>query len=59
MEKQELPLGFGFALAQNPEAMKNFSALPQPKQEEVIQRAHQASSKDAMQSLMDELASAQ
>ena len=25
MESNELPLGFGFALAQNPEAMRNFA----------------------------------
>ncbi|MBQ9168736.1 MAG: hypothetical protein IJX67_10070 [Oscillospiraceae bacterium] len=55
MNKNEMPLGFGFALAQNPEAMKIFSNLPQPKQSEILQKAHCVSSKAEMQSLVDSL----
>ena len=56
MDKQEMPLGFGFALAQNPAAMKNFSNLPQAKQSEILQKAHSVSSKQEMQLLVNDLA---
>lgn len=55
MDKEGLPLGFGFALAQNPDAMKNFSSLPKSKQSEILQKVHAVSSKDEMQSLVDDL----
>lgn len=55
MDKNDLPLGFAFALAQNPDAMKNFSNLPEAKQSEFLQRAHSVSSKSEMQSLVNDL----
>ena len=55
MDKNELPLGFGFALAQNPEAMQRFSALSETKRAAVLQRAHNVSSKEEMESLVREL----
>ena len=55
MDKNDLPLGFGFALAQNPDAMKRFSDLPESKRSEIVQRARSVSSKAQMQSLVDDL----
>lgn len=55
MNKNDLPLGFCFALAQNPDAMQIFSNLSGEKQEEFIIRAHNVSSKDEMQALVGEL----
>ena len=55
MDQHGLPLGFGFALAQNPEAMKKFSALPEAQRSELLQRAHTVSSKEEMQALVDGL----
>lgn len=55
MERNELPLGLGFALAQNPDAMKNFADLPAGEQAKIIQRAHSVTSKPEMQSLVNEL----
>ncbi len=55
MDKTKLPLGFGFALVQNPEAMKVFSDLPEERQSEILQKAHRASSKNEMQALVDSL----
>jgi len=55
MTRNDLPLGFSFALAQNPEAMKRFSNLPEPKQYELLQRASRVSSKDEMESLVNSL----
>lgn len=57
MDRNEMPLGFGFALAQNPEAMMNFANLPEPQRSAVLERAHTASSKYEMQSVVNELAS--
>ena len=56
MEGEDLPLGFSFALAQNPDAMKAFSNLSKQAQTEILQRAHAVSSKGEMQSLVNSLA---
>ncbi len=55
MDRTDLPLGFSFALSMNPDAMKTFSNLPEQKQTEILQRAHAVSSKQEMQSLVNEL----
>ena len=57
MDRNDLPLGFGFALAQDAEAMKAFSALSEEKQRELLRRAHGAASEGEMQSLVRELSS--
>ena len=57
MDKNDLPLGFGFALAQNPEAMRAFSLLPEEKRSQIVQQAHSVSSKSEMQSLVNGLSS--
>lgn len=55
MEQKEIPLGFGMALAQNPDALKVFSNLTQSKQSEILQKAHTVKSKNEMQSLVNDL----
>ena len=55
MNKKELPLGFSFALAQDSEAMSNFSALSESAQAAFLQQAHAISSRDEMQSLINKL----
>jgi len=55
MNRNDVPLGFGFALVQNPEAMKYFSALSEEKQSEILQQARSVSSRAEMQSLVDSL----
>lgn len=57
MDKNDLPLGFSFALAQNPDAMQVFSNLPEAEQHAILQRAHTVSSKGEMQSLVNSLSS--
>lgn len=59
VNRNDLPLGFSFALAQNPEAMKVFSNLPENRQAEILQQAHTVSSKGEMQALVNGLASPQ
>lgn len=55
MEGEDLPLGFSFALAQHPDAMKAFSNLSKQAQTEILRRAHAVSSKGEMQSLVNNL----
>lgn len=55
MDRNDLPLGFGFALAQNPDAMQRFSNLPNEEQRALLQKAHAVSSKDEMQRLVNGL----
>ena len=53
--ENNLPLGFSFALAQNPEAMKAFSSFPEEKQTEILNRAKSVVSKSEMQELVNGL----
>ena len=55
MTHPELPIGFGFALAQNPEAMQVFTRLPEASQAKIVQRARAVSSKQEIQTLVDSL----
>jgi len=55
MDQHELPLGFAFALAQRPEAMQMFSNLSPSRKSEILQKAHNVSSKAEMQSLVNSL----
>ena len=55
MEQNKLPLGFSFALAQNPEAMKVFSNLSEKQQQEILRKTQTVSSKSEMQVLVDRL----
>lgn len=51
----ELPLGFGLAMAQRPEAMERFAALPEAEREALVNRARSARSKQEMQACADSL----
>ncbi len=55
MEKYELPVGFGMALAQRPEAMKKFATLSEPKKQEIINGTHFVSSKEEMQQYVEKI----
>ena len=55
MDRQELPLGLGFALAQDPEAMEAFTALPEADRTALLERAHTVSSREEMQALVNGL----
>ena len=55
MEHGELPLGFGFALAQDPEAMQKFASMPEQKRQEILQKAQNVSDKNEMQTLVHNL----
>lgn len=48
MENQEMPIGFGMALAMNPGTKEKFAALPESKKQEIINGTHAVSSKAEM-----------
>lgn len=55
MEINELPLGFGMALAQHPDAMARFTAMSEAEQQAILQQAHTVHSKKEMQNLVADL----
>ncbi len=58
MEKNEMPVGLGMALAMNPEAMQKFSSLPEMKKQEIINGTHTISSKAEMKQYVENIKSA-
>ena len=55
MEQQELPLGFGMALAQHPDAMARFAAMSEAEQKAFIDGTYAVRSKQEMQSYIEQL----
>lgn len=52
---QDLPMGFGMALAQNIRAMEVFSALPPEEQRRVVNGTHAIRSKQEMAAYVESL----
>lgn len=52
---QEMPLGFGFALAMNEPAMKGYAGLSETEKEHLLMRCRDAKSKEEMQRIVDSL----
>ncbi|MBQ8827632.1 MAG: hypothetical protein IJZ90_00630 [Clostridia bacterium] len=48
MMRDEMPIGFSMALAQNPEAMQKFAMLSDNKKHEIIAGTHLVKSKKEM-----------
>ncbi|WP_295579380.1 hypothetical protein [uncultured Oscillibacter sp.] len=55
MQQDELPLGLGMALAQHPQAMARFAALPEAEQQAILSAAHAVQSKREMEALVEGL----
>lgn len=53
---KDLPLGFGMALAQQPDAMKKFSNMTENEQNRILSEIHNIDSKQEMQSFVSRLA---
>ena len=49
MEKGEIPIGFGMAIAMNPESMQKIWDLPEARQKAIIDGTHNVNSKSEMQ----------
>jgi len=58
MEKNEMPVGLGMALAMNPEAMQKFALLPETKKQEIINGTHAIFSKSEMRQYVENIKSA-
>ena len=52
-----MPIGFGMALAQRPEAMEKFASLNEAKKQEIIDGTHSISSKKEMQQYVEKFIS--
>ena len=55
MNKDEMPVGFAMALAQNPKAMERFAALDETKKEEIISGTHSVNSKKEMHRYVEDI----
>lgn len=55
MNKNELPLGFGMALAENENAMKQFESLNEAQKQAVLNKTRKINSKQEMQSFVSYL----
>jgi len=58
MEKTEMPVGLGMALAMNPEAMQKFSSLTEKQKHEVINGTHAIASRKEMQQYVQNIITA-
>lgn len=56
LNDHEIPIGLGMALAQDLDAMQQFSSLSDAQKKEVIQKTHQVKSKQEMKNLVSNLA---
>ncbi len=54
MKKGEIPIGLGMALAQNPEAMKQFVMMSDAEQQQIIAGIHAVHSKQEMYRYVEE-----
>lgn len=55
MNTSELPIGFSFSLAQNPDALQNFAKLSKDEQDNIVQKARAVTSKSEMRALVSSL----
>ena len=53
---KDLPLGFGMALAQQPDAMNKISNMTEDEQNRILSEIHNIDSKQEMQSFVSRLA---
>lgn len=53
---KDLPLGFGMALAQHPDAMQKFANMSDSQKSEILTEIHNIDSKEEMQSFVAKLA---
>lgn len=58
MEKTEMPVGLGMALAMNPEAMEKFSSLTEKQKNKVINGTHTIQSRKEMQQYVQNIITA-
>lgn len=55
MKKDEMPIGFGMALAQNPDAMQRFAMLDENEQQKLIDGTHAIRSREEMHRYVNQI----
>ncbi len=55
MKREEMPIGFSMALAQNPDAMQKFAMLDENKKQEIINGTHSVKSKQEMHEYVNKI----
>ncbi len=55
MKRDEMPVGFSMALAQNPDAMQKFALLGEDKKKQIIDGTHSVKSKQEMHEYVNKL----
>ena len=59
MDSGNVPVGFGFAMLGNTAAMNRFSHLPEDQQQNILAKAHHATSQEDIYTLVANLANGQ
>ncbi len=55
MDFEEVPIGFGMALAMNPPAMNAYSAMTEQQKQAILNKAHNARSEKEMHDLVNSI----
>lgn len=55
MQRDEVPLGFSMALAQNPDAMQKFAMLSEEKKKQIIDGTHSVKSRQEMHEYVNKI----
>ena len=55
MDFYKVPIGFGMALAMNPDAMNAYSAMNDSQRQAVLNKAHNARSQAEMHAIVDSI----
>lgn len=58
MDKFDMPVGLGMALANNPEAMQKFASLSERQKWEVVSGTHAVESRDEMKKYVENIITA-
>lgn len=58
MDKADMPVGFGMALAMNSEAMQKFESLPEKQKWQVVSGTHAVQSRDEMKQYVQNIITA-
>ena len=55
MQRDEMPMGFSMALAQNPLALQKFAMLSEDKKKQIIDGTHSVNSKQEMHEYVNKI----
>ena len=55
MDFYQVPIGFGMALARNPDALNVYSAMTEEQKQQILNKAHHAGSEQEMHRIVDSM----